>query len=86
MSDRDLEELTMGPVILLEEFFASIQPIAARAHQIPEDERHDFYIALLPYLIGHCKEVGLPRPHETALFLLRLVQENVAALLPTTTH
>jgi hypothetical protein len=56
------------------------------AQQIPEGERYDFYIALLPYLIGHCRQAGLPRPYETALFLLRLVQENVAALLPTTTH
>jgi hypothetical protein len=86
MSDHDLDELTLGPVILLEEFFASIQPIATRAHQLPEAKRHNFYIALLPYLIEHCRQVGLPQPHETALFLLRLVRENVAALLPTTTH
>jgi hypothetical protein len=86
MTDGDLEELTMGPVILLEEFWASINPIAAIARSIPEDARHDFYMSLFPYLLGHCKTVGLPQPYQTALFLLRLVQENVAALASVSTH
>jgi hypothetical protein len=86
VSDHDLEELAIGPVILLEEFFASIKPIAALVRSISEDERHDFYMLLLPYLLGHCKTVGLPQPHQTALFLLRLIQENVVAPEPATTH
>ena len=82
MSDHDIEKLIMAPVILLEQFFASIQPIAAIACSIPEEQRHDFYVSLLPRLIGHCKAVGLPQPHETALFVVRLVQEAAAAIEP----
>jgi hypothetical protein len=82
VSDHDLEDLMMAPVILLEEFFASIKPIAAIACSIPEEERHDFYMSLLPRLIGHCRTAGLPQPHETALFVVRLVEEAVAATEP----
>jgi hypothetical protein len=71
----DLSKLGMSAVFLLDEFFSSgIEPIAARVRKLrTEEDRHDFYVALLPHLIAHCREQGLPHPHETALFLVRIV-------------
>jgi hypothetical protein len=75
MSDR-LNELAMTPVFLLAEFFESILPLAEAAREFAGEDRHDFYVLrLLPVLISHSREIGMPIPHETALFVVRLIDE-----------
>jgi hypothetical protein len=75
MSD-ELSGLAMTPVFLLAELFDSIQRLAERAQQLPDDdERRDFYVRLLPVLIAHSRQIGLPHPYETALFVVRLIDQ-----------
>ena len=73
--DKDLCDLARTAVFLFDEFFQSgIEPLAARVRLLrTEDSRRDFYVKLLPSLIAHVNEIGLPRPYETALTLVRIV-------------
>jgi hypothetical protein len=71
----ELSQLALSPVFLLYEFIESgIEPIVARAREMIEEDRHDFYLGLFPYLIAHCRELGIPAPHETAMFLINVVK------------
>lgn len=79
MDEDTLCRLAMSPVFLFCEFLESgIAPIVERASCMDEDEREAFYVSLLPYLVAHCKDLGIPVPYETALFLIDVVRSKVA--------
>jgi hypothetical protein len=74
-----LSELARSPIFLLKEFFDSIEPLALVVGRMAgDDQRHDFYVRLLPHLIAYCRELGLTHPHETALFVVDLIKKGSA--------
>jgi hypothetical protein len=78
MDDPTLSKLAMSPVFLFHEFIESgIEPIVARARDIPEEDRHEFYVTLLPHMVAHCKDIGVLLPYETAIFLINVVKCRV---------
>jgi hypothetical protein len=73
-----LRRLSMSAVFLFQEFLESgIGPIVALAQHMPDDAREDFYISLLPHFIAHCKQLHMPLPYETAMFLVNVVKCRV---------
>lgn len=77
--DREtLFQLAMSPVFMFREFLENgIEPIATRARRMPDDEREEFYVHLLPHLVSHCTDLEVPVPYETALFLVSVVKCRV---------
>ena len=78
--EEKLNRLAMSPGFLLKEFFDSISPLAAHAVPLSADDRHDFYLRVLPLLISHCRSLGLRSEYETSLFIVRTVEEAVAVM------
>lgn len=73
----DLSQMAMSAVFLLAEFFTSgLDPIAQQIRDLDADEKHEFFLRLLPHLVANCRELGLPHPYETALALVRMVESR----------
>jgi hypothetical protein len=72
--------LARSPVFLLREFFESITPIADRLTRRTPEQQQEFLVLLLPYLVAYCREMELPQPYETSLFIVDLIRNCAGSL------